>query len=91
MGFPSGQLQIRNAEQASLLSADFINCWIPLEQVVLEESVEEVVFYDISQDFRSLMLIVQCRTDNADEEDEFRLQFNADAGANYDWLNVWFD
>ena len=89
MGF--GQLQIRNTEQAALLSADFVNCWVPIEQVVLEESVTEIVFVDISQRFRSLFLIIQCRTDYADEEDEFRLQFNGDAGANYDWLNVWFD
>jgi hypothetical protein len=84
-----GQLQIRNPELVDLLSADFINCWIPIEQVVLQETVSFVMFEDIPQDFRALVLSGQIRTSRDAEQDVLRVRFN-ESSSNYDYIHVDF-
>lgn len=84
-----GQLQRRNAELVDLLSADFINCLIPIEQVVLKETVSFVVFRGIPQNFRALVLSGQARTDRDAEQDVLRVRFN-ESSNNYDYVQVDF-
>ena len=80
-----GQLQRRNAELVDLLSADFINCWIPIQQLVLTSAYSFVAFSDIPQEFRSLVLFGQARSDRDDELDVLRVRFNGDAGNNFNY------
>ena len=83
-----GQLQRRNAELVDLLSADFVNCWMPIEQVVLNETFASVTFEDIPQIFRSLVLLGQIRSDRVAELDGLIARFNGDDGDNYSYAEV---
>lgn len=85
-----GQLQRRNAELVDLLSADFINCWIPINQVVLQETVASVTLSSIPQNFRSLVLFGQIRTDRTAEVDGLAVRFNDDNGNNYNYVEASF-
>lgn len=87
----AGQVQIRNAELVSLLSADFINCWIPIAQAVLTEPAAVITFDNIPGNFRAIVLSVQARSDAQSEEDYVTLQFDEDVGNNYDWIRVYFE
>ena len=83
-----GQLQRRNAELVDLLSADFINCWIPIEQVVSAEAYSFVTFRDIPQNFRALVLAGQIRTDRIAEQDVLRVRLNDDSGNDYNYIQA---
>jgi len=85
-----GQLQRRNSELVDLLSADFINCWIPIDQVIIAECITSVTFADIPQDFRSLALLGQIRSSRAAELDGVVLRFNGDIGNNYNYVEAAF-
>jgi hypothetical protein len=84
----TGPIQVRNDELVSMLGADFINCWIPLQQVVLESEEDAIAFEDIAQEFRTLVIQIQARTDYAAEFDYVDMRFNEDSGANYDWMQA---
>lgn len=83
-----GQIQHRNSELVDLLSADFINCWMPIEQVVLQESYCAVTFKNIPQEFRTLVLMGQIRSDRSAEVDGLIARFNDDNGNNYDYVEA---
>jgi len=85
-----GQLQRRNSELVDLLSADFINCWEPIEQSVLTEAFAAVTFKDIPQIFRSLVLLGQIRSDRVAELDGIIARFNDDNGDNYSYVEAAF-
>lgn len=67
-----------NVPSGAILALAFI------EEQELTASAASVVFSPIPQNFRKLVIDVQARTDRAAEIDSVNMQFNADAGANYD-------
>lgn len=57
-----------------------------ISETVLSASVASVTFSSIPNDFRSLLLILQGRSDAALETDPASMRFNGDTGSNYDRL-----
>lgn len=64
------------------MSMAFIN------ETVLSASATSVVFSNIPQDFRHLMLFSWARTDRVAELDSAAIRFNGDTGNNYDFQQV---
>lgn len=79
----------RPDETVAILQADFINCWIPLQQTILAAPAASVAFAAIPQIFRSLAFVIQARTDRASTVDTIYWQANGDAGQNYSHHNVY--
>jgi hypothetical protein len=84
-------VSIRPDQTVDILRPDFIQGWIPILQSTLTGSAASVTF-DISgsnmQKFRVLAFELECRTDRVAEVDGVMMRFNADAGANYDWIRL---
>lgn len=79
----------RPDETVAILQADFINCWIPLQQTTLAAPAASVSFAAIPQTFRALAFTIQARTDRASTADTVYWQANGDAGQNYSNHNVY--
>jgi hypothetical protein len=84
-------VSIRPDQTVDILRPDFIQGWIPLLQSTLTGSAASVTF-DISdaslQKFRIIAYEFEARTDRAAEVDGVMVRFNADAGANYDYIRL---
>lgn len=79
-------VQIRNDQMVDLLKADFVMGLVPIAQTTLTGSVASVTFSSIPAIFRTLLMVCQARTDRVAEGDSLLLQFNGDAGNNYDYI-----
>lgn len=79
----------RPDETVAILQADFVNCWIPLQQTILAAPAVSVSFSSIPQIFRSLAFVIQARTDRASTVDTIYWQANGDAGQNYSHHNIY--
>ncbi len=56
-----------------------------IAETELTDAAASIAFSSIPAGFRRLILIVEARTDRADEADSVLVQFNSDAGGNYDY------
>ena len=79
----------RPDETVAVLQADFINCWIPLQQTTMAAPAASVAFAAIPQTFRALTFVIQARTDRASTVDAVYWQANGDAGQVYSHHNVY--
>ena len=60
-----------------------------IAETVLTGSAASVTFSSLPQQYRTLMLHIQARSDRVAEIDTVGIRFNADAGANYDFIRKW--
>ena len=73
----------RPDELIAILRGDFPLGLVPIAQTTLAAPVASVTFAGVPQNFRTLMLISLPRTDRVAVGDFILLQFNGDAGVNY--------
>ena len=60
-----------------------------IDETELTDAAASIAFSSIPAGFRRLILIVEARTDRADEADGVLVQFNSDAGSNYDYIRFY--
>ena len=58
-----------------------------IASAVLTANATSVTFSNIPSTYINLMVTALARTDNADENDNVKAQFNSDSGNNYGWVN----
>lgn len=80
---------IPNIVTAIPLSSGSTLAWCLISETVLTASVASVTLSNIPQNFRSLVLIANARTDRVSTSDVIYWQANADAGANYDLVDIY--
>jgi len=78
-------------ELVDILRPWFIEGWVPIAQSTLTGTAASVTFSSIPDDFRTLVLVCQLRTDRVAELDSVHLRFNGDSGNNYDRYQVFFN
>lgn len=72
-------------ELVEILRPWFIEGWVPIAQSTLTGVAASVTFSSIPDEFRTLVLLCQLRTDRVSEVDIIALRFNGDSGGNYTW------
>ncbi len=60
-----------------------------IDETELTDAAASIAFSSIPAGFRRLILIVEARTDRADEADGVLVQFNSDTGSNYDYIRFY--
>lgn len=60
-----------------------------IAETELADAAASIAFSSIPAGFRRLILIVEARTDRADEADGVLVQFNSDGGSNYDYIRFY--
>ena len=61
-----------------------ISTYEPLETIVLDNAASSVTFFNISQDYRDLVIVANGQTDTPNSNMQSR--FNGDSGSNYSWV-----
>lgn len=60
----------------------------PIAETVLTAPAASVTLANIPGNYRTLLYVIQARSDRVAEAEGFVLRCNADAGANYDWVDI---